>query len=282
VTTCARSASAALRVCTIGYFQPDKGQFGCVSCDILLGGFYQELSAQSSCVACAPNTQRFVGVLTAANRSSCQCKEGFYTEAGRPGEECKACPRGSVCLGRLDPPVRNDNVRLAVLVPTATSWPEGRASIGAIALAIDDVNSRAAVIGGPKISYAWREVDCDRAKALAALSLMLEEGPVDAVIGPDCSTACESTAILTAAREMPQISYSCSSTILSDKHLYPTVRRTHVLHPSPVFARFWLRKLWLAVRAHNVELLQLDASSSPFRTMGEMETLRHLVGRHGQ
>jgi hypothetical protein len=75
VTTCARSASAALRVCAIGYFQPDKGQFGCISCDIL-GDYYQELSAQSSCVACPPSTKRFIGALTAATQSSCQCKEG--------------------------------------------------------------------------------------------------------------------------------------------------------------------------------------------------------------
>ena len=68
--------SAALRVCMIGYFQPDEGQFGCVSCDIILGDFYQEVSAQSSCTACPPNTKRFTGVLTAATKSSCQCKEG--------------------------------------------------------------------------------------------------------------------------------------------------------------------------------------------------------------
>jgi hypothetical protein len=58
-----------------GYFQPDKGQFGCISCDVI-GDFYQELSAQSSCKACPPSTQRFIGVLTAATKSSCQCKEG--------------------------------------------------------------------------------------------------------------------------------------------------------------------------------------------------------------
>ena len=78
--TCQHSASVALRVCTIGYFQPDKGQFGCISCDIVRGDFYQELSAQSSCVACPPSTQRFVGVLTAATKRSCQCKEGDATD----------------------------------------------------------------------------------------------------------------------------------------------------------------------------------------------------------
>ena len=33
------------------------------------------------------------------------------------------------------------NFHLAVLVPTADSWPEGRASIGAIALAVDAANA---------------------------------------------------------------------------------------------------------------------------------------------
>ena len=122
------------------------------------------------------------------------------------------------------------NLHLAVLVPTANSWPEGRASIGAISLAIDAVNAeaqgalRGSMIRGRKITYSWKEVACDRSKALAALSQILEEGPVDAVIGPDCSAACESTAILTSGRELPQISYSCSSAALSDKTAYPTVR----------------------------------------------------------
>ena len=124
------------------------------------------------------------------------------------------------------------NIHLAVLVPTADSWPEGRASIGAIALAVDVANAQAiqpgsvrAVRGG-KITYSWREVDCDSSAALAALTHILEEGgrPVDAVIGPDCSVACESTAILTAGLDIPQISYSCSSIALSDKKAYPTVR----------------------------------------------------------
>ena len=59
-----------------GLFQPDSGQFGCLSCDSL-GDFYQEQRGQSFCQACAANTRRFVGVLTAGkNRSSCECKEG--------------------------------------------------------------------------------------------------------------------------------------------------------------------------------------------------------------
>ncbi len=124
------------------------------------------------------------------------------------------------------------NLHLALLVPTADSWPEGRASIGAIALAVDAANAQAGQPGsvravrGGKITYSWREADCEPSAALTALTRILEQGPVDAVIGPDCSVACESTAILTAGLDIPQISYSCSSLALSDKKTYPTVRPT--------------------------------------------------------
>jgi hypothetical protein len=64
--------------CSIsGFFQSEVGQFGCISCDSLsIGGFYQELEGQTSCRACAVNMQRYPGDASAANRSSCQCKEG--------------------------------------------------------------------------------------------------------------------------------------------------------------------------------------------------------------
>ena len=135
------------------------------------------------------------------------------------------------------------NLHLAVLVPTADSWPEGRASIGAIALAVDAASAQAGQPGSVrtvrrgKVTYSWREVDCEPSAALAALTRILDEGPVDAVIGPDCSAACESTAILTAGLDIPQISYSCSSIALSNKKTYPTVRLTFAVAGS---ARTWL------------------------------------------
>jgi hypothetical protein len=128
------------------------------------------------------------------------------------------------------------NFHLAVLLPTANSWPEGRALIGAIALAVDDANAQAGqpdpvrAVRGGNVTSSWREADCEPSAALAALTHILDEGPVDAVIGPDCSVACESTAILTAGLDIPQISYSCSSIALSDKKTYPTVRLNHRCH----------------------------------------------------
>ena len=124
-----------------------------------------------------------------------------------------------------------DNVlRLAVLIPTRASSPGKRASIGAVALAAAAVNDPAAsVLSGKKLEYVVTSVRCDSSDATAAVSRMLEQGPVNAVIGPDCSAACESSAFLTAGRNIAQISYSCLSAVLSDKEKYPTV---HSLLPT--------------------------------------------------
>ena len=116
------------------------------------------------------------------------------------------------------------DLHLAVLVPTAKSWPAGRDSIGAIALAIDVANANGALVGGRTLQYSWTEVDCDRFLAGTMLNKILADRPVDAVIGPDCSLACESTAYVTAIRGIPQISYSCMSAELSDKMKFPTVQ----------------------------------------------------------
>jgi ABC-type branched-subunit amino acid transport system substrate-binding protein len=126
---------------------------------------------------------------------------------------------------------------LAVLVPTKEAWSEGRASIGAIVLAVDDANTQALIgRGWGNLTYSLEEVNCDRSGAIAALTRMLEDGPVDAVIGPDCSAACESTAYLTAGRDIPQISYACGSMDLSDKTKFPTVRPSHASLPTRIAA----------------------------------------------
>jgi len=62
--------------CT-GYFASLPRQPGCISCDNL-GDYYQELGAQSACLLCPTQTVRHLGVLTAANKSACMCKEGTY------------------------------------------------------------------------------------------------------------------------------------------------------------------------------------------------------------
>ena len=68
------------RPCNPSQFQPEEGQYGCISCDSLGDGFYQELRGQTSCQDCPAHTQRYIGVLDGASRSACQCKAGVQSE----------------------------------------------------------------------------------------------------------------------------------------------------------------------------------------------------------
>ena len=105
-------------------------------------------------------------------------------------------------------------------MPTFASWPEMIPSAGAISLAVADANEK--FLG--KLSYVWEQVDCDGTQAAAAaIGRMMQAGIVDAVIGPDCEASCETSAAFSAGYNIAQISYSCSSDLLSDKKKYPTV-----------------------------------------------------------
>jgi hypothetical protein len=93
------------------------------------------------------------------------------------------------------------------------------ASAGAISLAVADANQK--FLG--KLSYVWEQVGCDGTQATAAIARMMQAGIVDAVIGPECEASCETSGTFTAGVNIAQISYSCSSDLLSDKTKYPTV-----------------------------------------------------------
>ena len=110
-------------------------------------------------------------------------------------------------------------LRLAVLLPTASSWQTMRASAGATSLAVADANQKFPV----KVSFRWEEIDCDEMQATAVISRMLQENIVDGVIGPDCEASCEPSASFTAGRDLVQISYSCSSDLLVNRERFPTV-----------------------------------------------------------
>ena len=78
IRACAHGVDEAwCRSRATGYFASESGQFSCIDCNSV-GDFYQERSGQSKCEACAPNTQRYITDLSAANRSTCQCKAGAH------------------------------------------------------------------------------------------------------------------------------------------------------------------------------------------------------------
>jgi hypothetical protein len=75
VGTFSKQGASVCTACPAGYFQPSAGEGSCIHCD-RLGNFFQDLVMQTSCQPCPASTQRYVGVLSAVNRSACQCKAG--------------------------------------------------------------------------------------------------------------------------------------------------------------------------------------------------------------
>lgn len=58
-----------------GFFSSDAAAIGCLNCDDL-GDFFQNFSGQAGCAFCPLNTQRYLGLLSGANSTACQCKPG--------------------------------------------------------------------------------------------------------------------------------------------------------------------------------------------------------------
>ena len=86
----------------IGYFASKSGQSLCNDCDD--GDIYQEESGQTLCKRCPPNTQRYLKVLTASNRSACQCKNGAGYTCGVDGKrKIWIVPTCVLPFGRLLP-----------------------------------------------------------------------------------------------------------------------------------------------------------------------------------
>ena len=118
-------------------------------------------------------------------------------------------------------------LRLAVLLPITGSWPVGAGLIGAVALAVEAVNSDSRILNGRRLSFVWGDDGCDRTTSLAAFSNLLEQhGPIHALIGPGCSRACELTASFCHAKNLPQVSPTCAGPSLSNKKEFPLFIRT--------------------------------------------------------
>ena len=56
----------------------------------------------------------------------------------------------------------------------------------------------------------------------AAVTIWQESEDLDGIIGPMCSSVCQDVALLTAAWNLPTISYTCGSDVFSNVVTYPT------------------------------------------------------------
>ena len=120
--------------CEAGTFQAVANRRDCVNCD-LLGDVYQEHKGRTSCMSCAANTQRFVGVGSSRNRSACLCQRNHFQPDRQAGSACVPCLPGATCAGRLAMPIP--------LAGYVTSYADTR-------LAIVKCHNSGACLGGPR------------------------------------------------------------------------------------------------------------------------------------
>ena len=193
----------------------------------------------------------------------------FVVDAGRPWQPSM--------LSLLLPALASTNVSLAILTlqsdarstsaetcagdwVNGTCWaPEPLQSVAASALtAVADFNSRDATampvlgsLAGCDKQLQFRLLDSGGTVAKSVQGLGDLSFGTDAVIGPVRSDVSATTAAITGALDIPQISYWSQSTDLSDSVLYPRFMRTvpSQLAPATDLCSFWKHELRLSTVA---------------------------------
>lgn len=102
----------------------------------------------------------------------------------------------------------------------------GVTSLAAVYVGIQEVSERH-LLDGYHINLKFKDSRCDKLVGTkAVVEMWSSEGSIDAVIGDGCSDVCNPVGLLTAAWNIPQVSFSCAHPQLSDKTVYPTFTRT--------------------------------------------------------
>ena len=124
-------------------------------------------------------------------------------------------------------PFAAEPIRLALLLDMTGAFSPGSQIAGAAVLAVEQVNADDNLLPERVLAYTWSDSGCSAKQGLKAMGELLGgESRIDAVIGPGCSAACEVTSHLSAGRNIPQISWGCTSHILSDKFEHQLFSRT--------------------------------------------------------
>ena len=141
---------------------------------------------------------------------------------------CRICLRCSAHPHDPPPLSAEEPIHFALLIPVSGSWDGGKRFAGAAALAVERVNANKDLLPGQRLEYSWTDSGCSAQQGLVAMGKLLGETSswINAVIGPGCSSACKVTSYLASGQNLPQISYSCTATSLSDKEKYCLFSRT--------------------------------------------------------
>ena len=117
----------------------------------------------------------------------------------------------------------DEPIHFALLIPFSGEWNIGHRIAGAAELAVERVNANKSLLPGRRLEYSAADSGCSAQQGLKAMGKLLA-GRVDVVIGPGCSSACEVTGYLSGGQGIPQISWGCTASSLSNKEKYHLVR----------------------------------------------------------
>ena len=114
-------------------------------------------------------------------------------------------------------------IHFALLLPLTGSWSGGSKVAGAAAIAVETVNADTTLLPGHVLEFSWADSGCSAKQGLAAMGELMGQSKISAVVGPGCSSACEVTSYLSGGHGLPQISWGCHDSFLSDKLEHPLV-----------------------------------------------------------
>jgi ABC-type branched-subunit amino acid transport system substrate-binding protein len=86
--------------------------------------------------------------------------------------------------GSSEVPLPVNVLRIGALLPQTGSWLAGRTILGAALLAVDDINNDPTLLGGYVVELKWLDSGCAAPQGITAMSGMLSDKNVAAVIGP--------------------------------------------------------------------------------------------------
>ena len=168
------------------------------------------------------------------------------------------------------------SIQLGVLIPWTVEWDIGEFMGSAIGVAVEEVQNRS-ILSGYSIDWEWRDTQCQPLPGLTgALDLWDGTDDLDAFIGGGCTEICKPIALVSAAWNIPYVSFGCSGTELSDKVDYPTFTRSVGTWVSlaPMFEAFasWFdwERVGILSTTENIMQLTADAITTVFESHGNV------------
>ncbi|XP_071950714.1 atrial natriuretic peptide receptor 3-like [Antedon mediterranea] len=185
---------------------------------------------------------------------------------------CLIVPFINVVLGSVGSYGDTTDIVLGVLLPYTGSWPIGSKIASAASIAIDDIQNDPALLPNRSIGFLWNDTRCNAGDGLYEVVDLWSHGLVlhlHGFIGAGCDSVCEPSGLLTAAWDLPMISWGCTSSSMSNKLNYPTFVRTvgPYFRCAPMivelFHRFeWSRAAIITSSEHSWQLTSSEVRTS--------------------